>query len=324
MVMASGSGLDPDLARILPLLPLRDAASLTPTRARQDLVALADSRKDVPLPQPAAVTDTRIPIAGGSLSARIYRPTRMPTGTLMYFHGGGWVAGDLYTHDRLARTLTIELEAVVVSVDYRRPPEAPFPHAFEDCYAATQWAQTHIGMLGGDADRLGVGGDSAGGNLAATVALACREQKRGLAAQLLIYPVTDLVGCYGSPTVNAQYPSRAEHADGYFLTLEAMRFFARTYLADPHSSADPRASPLRAAELGGLPPAIVCTAEFDPLRDEGEAYAKRLAAAGVPVTYFREPGMIHGYFGMGGASPAAEAARRRATSKFKHLLIGAS
>ena len=322
--MASSSGVDPDLARILPLLPLRDAASLTPARARQDLVALADSRKDVPLPQPAAVADMPIPVADGSLLARIYRPTRMPTGTLVYFHGGGWVAGDLYTHDRLARTLAIELEAVVVSVDYRRPPEAPFPCAFDDCYAATQWAARHIGMLGGDAARLGVGGDSAGGNLAAAVALACRGQPLALAAQLLIYPATDLVGCYGSPTENAHYPSRAENAEGYFLTLEAMRFFARTYLTDAHDSPDLRASPLRAPELQGLAPAIVCTAEFDPLRDEGEAYAKRLAAAGVPVTYFREPGMIHGYFAMGAASPAAEAARHRATSKLKLLLIGAA
>ncbi|HEU0158697.1 MAG TPA: alpha/beta hydrolase [Hyphomicrobiaceae bacterium] len=320
--MATASGLDPDLARILPLLPLRDAASLTPARARQDLVALADSRKDVPLPQPAAVADTEIPTAAGALAARIYRPSRMPTGTLMYFHGGGWVAGDLYTHDRLARTLAIELEAVVLSVDYRRPPEAPFPCAFEDCFAATQWAHRHIDKLGGDAKRLGVGGDSAGGNLAAAVALAWRNEAQGLAAQLLIYPVTDVVGCYGESSDNARYPSRGENAEGYFLTLEAMRFFARAYLAEPHDAADPRVSPLRAAELHGLAPAVVCTAEFDPLRDEGEAYAKRLASAGIPVSYFREPGMIHGYFGMGGASPAADAARRRATDKFKQLLVG--
>src|SRR5262245_50520028 len=122
-------GLDPDLARILPLLPLKDAANLTAARARHDLVALADSRKDVPLPQPAAVENRQIPGAAGPLAACIYRPTRQPTGTLIYFHGGGWVAGDLYTHDRLARTLSIELAAVVVSVDYRRPPEAPFPCA---------------------------------------------------------------------------------------------------------------------------------------------------------------------------------------------------
>ena len=319
-----GSRLDPDLARILPLLPLKDAASLTPSQARQDLVALADSRKDVPLPQPAAVADTQIPIPGGALAARLYRPTRRPTGTLMYFHGGGWVAGDLYTHDRLARTLAIELEAVVVSVDYRRPPEAAFPCAFDDCFAATRWAASNIATLGGDAARLGVGGDSAGGNLAAAVALACRDQGHPLAAQLLIYPATDLVGCYGAEAENANYPSRTENAEGYFLTLEAMRFFARTYLADPHAGLDPRASPARAGNFAGLPPAVICTAELDPLRDEGEAYARHLERAGIRVAYFREPGMIHGYFGMGGASPAAEAARRRASAQFKQMLVGRS
>jgi len=317
-----GSRLDPDLARILPLLPLKDAANLTPSRARHDLVALAESRKDVPLPQPAAVADTQIPIPTGALAARIYRPTRLPTGTLMYFHGGGWVAGDLYTHDRLARTLTIELDVVVVSVDYRRPPEAPFPCAFDDCYAATRWAASNIATLGGDPARLAVGGDSAGGNLAAAVALACRDQKHQLAAQLLIYPATDLVGCYGTEVENAKYPSRTENAEGYFLTLDAMRFFARAYLADPHAGLDPRASPARARSFAGLPPAVICTAELDPLRDEGEAYAKHLEGAGNRVAYFREPGMIHGYFGMGAASPAAEAARRRASAQFKDLLLG--
>src|SRR5262245_20111673 len=278
-----GSQLDPDLARILPLLPLKDAANLTPSRARHDLVASAESRKEVPLPQPAAVADTQIPTPAGALAARIYRPTRLPTGTLIYFHGGGWVAGDLYTHDRLARTLAIELEAVVVSVDYRRPPEAPFPCAFDDCYAATRWAASNIATLGGDPARLAVGGDSAGGNLAAAVALACRDQKHPLAAQLLIYPATDLVGCYGADPENAKYPSRTEHAEGYFLTLEAMRFFARSYLADPHAGLDPRASPARARTFAGLPPAVICTAELDPLRDEGEAYAKHLDGAGIRV-----------------------------------------
>src|SRR5215813_2608422 len=204
--------LDPDLERILVLLPLRDAANLTPLRARGDLVALAESRKDVPLPQPAGVADLKIPTAAGALAARVYRPARMPAGTLMYFHGGGWVAGDLYTHDRLARTLAIELESVVVSVDYRRPPEAPFPCAFQDCIATTQWAAEEISQLGGDADRLAVGGDSAGGNLAAAVALACREGGPRLVAHFLIYPPTALVGVYGCGEENAKYPPRREKA----------------------------------------------------------------------------------------------------------------
>jgi acetyl esterase len=314
--------LDPHIERILPLLPLKDAANLTPLRARDDLVALADSRKDVPLPQPAAVTDLKLPTAAGNIPARIYRPAKMPAATLMYFHGGGWVAGDLYTHDRLARTLAIELEAVVVSVDYRRPPEAPFPRAFEDCWAATRWAAKNIDLLGGKAGKLGVAGDSAGGNLAAAVALACRESGPPLAAQLLIYPATDLVGRYQSETENANYPSRTTNSNGYFLTTDAMRFFASRYIPKAESAFDLRASPLRAAKLDGLPAAVVCKAEFDPLRDEGEAYANALKQAGVRVAYCCEPGMIHGYFGMGAASPAADEARRRACSEFKIMLDG--
>jgi acetyl esterase len=316
--------IDAELERILPLLPLKDAANLTPIRARNELVALADSRKDVPLPQPAAVADLNIPTPAGFVPARMYRPARTPAATLMYFHGGGWVAGDLYTHDRLARTLAIELEAVVVSVDYRRPPEARFPCAIDDCRAATQWAAINIAMLGGDAARLAVGGDSAGGNLAAAAALAVRKDGPRLAAQLLIYPATDLVGGYRSQTENAKYPSRIENAQGFFLTLDAMRFFAGEYASDPQDAYDPRASPMRAAQLEGLPPAVIATAEYDPLRDEGEAYAKALQRAGVRVVYCREPGMIHGYFGMGAASPAADAARRRACAEFKAMLAGRS
>jgi len=316
------ASLDPDIERILPLLPLKNAANLTPSRAREDLVALADSRKGVPLPQPAAVEDIKLSTPAGDILARIYRPAKMPAATLMYFHGGGWVAGDLYTHDRLARTLAIDLEAVVVSVHYRRPPEAPFPCAFEDCRAATQWAAKNIGLLGGDAGKLGVAGDSAGGNLAAAVALACRESGPPLAAQLLIYPATDLVGRYQSETENASYPSRTTNAQGYFLTTEAMRFFASHYIPKAEAAFDFRASPLRAAKLDGLPAAAVCTAEFDPLRDEGEAYAKALKQAGVRVAYCCAPGMIHGYFGMGAASPAADEARRRVCSEFKGMLDG--
>jgi len=316
--------VDPDIEKILPLLPLRDAANLTPQRARAELVALTDSRKEVPLPQPAAVADLIIPTAAGPLPARVYRPAKIPAPTVVFFHGGGWVAGNLYTHDRSARTLAIELEAVVVSVDYRQPPENPFPRAFEDCLAATQWAARSIAELGGDAARLGVAGDSAGGNLAAAVAQACRVGGPRLAAQLLVYPATDLVGCYGSEAENAKFPSRMENAQGYFLTNDVMRFFAGQYIPNPKDGSDPRASPLRAVDLAGLPPTVICTAELDPLRDEGEAYAKALQRAGVRVAYFREPGMIHGYFSMGAASPAADGARRRACAEFKAMLNGPS
>lgn len=313
--------VDPDLEKILPLLPLRDAATLTPERARAELVALAESRKDVPLPELTRAEDISVDGASGPIRARLYATGKTGKApTIVYFHGGGWVAGDLFTHERQARTLAIEAEAVVVSVDYRRPPEAPFPAAFEDCLAATRWAAVNVGELGGDAARLAVAGDSAGGNLAAAVALASRNGGPPLAAQLLIYPAVDLAGNYGSATENARFPSRQENAEGYFLTGDSMRFFAGHYLPKLKDSEDPRASPLRSRDLAGLPRAVVTTAEFDPLRDEGEAYANALKKAGVDVAYFREAGMVHGYFGMGAASPAADAARRRATAAFKAML----
>jgi acetyl esterase len=314
------SRVDPDLEKILPLLPLRDAASLTPERARAELVALAESRKDVPLPELATAKDITVDGAAGPIAARLFAPGKTPAPTIVYFHGGGWVAGDLFTHERQARTLALEAEAVVVSVDYRRPPETPFPGAFEDCLAATRWAAANIGKLGGDPARLAVAGDSAGGNLAAAVAQASRTGGPRLAAQLLIYPAVDLAGNYRAAAENAKFPSRQENAEGYFLTGDAMRFFAGHYLPRLKDSEDPRASPLRSADLAGLPRAVITTAEFDPLRDEGEAYAEALKRAGVEVASFREAGMVHGYFGMGAASPAADAARRRATQAFKAML----
>ncbi len=312
--------LDPDIAQILPKLPLRDAATLTPEAARAQLLALAASRSDIPLPQPAAVADITVAGAVGPLRARLYRPEARPAPTVVYFHGGGWVAGDLETHDRAARTLAIETEAVVLSVDYRRPPETRFPGAFEDCFAATRWAATHISDLGGDPLRLGVAGDSAGGNLAAAVAQACREGGPPLAAQLLVYPATDLAGNLCSAAENAKYPSRAENATGYFLTLEVMQWFTAHYLTAAADGLDPRASPLRAADLRGLPPAVICTAGFDPLRDEGEAYARALERASVPVVYMPEPTLIHAFIGMGAASPAAADAGRRIRAAFKTML----
>ena len=186
------SRVDPDLEKILPLLPLRDAATLTPKRARAELVALAESRKDVPLPELASVKDITVDGAAGPIAARLYATGKTPAPTIVYFHGGGWVAGDLFTHERQARTLALELEAVVVSVDYRRPPETPFPGAFEDCLAATRWAAANMAKLGGDPARIAVAGDSAGGNLAAAVAQACRDGGPRLAAQFLVYPATDL------------------------------------------------------------------------------------------------------------------------------------
>ena len=240
--------------------------------------------------------------------------------TVVFFHGGGWVAGDLETHDRQARLLAIETGAVVVSVDYRRPPETRFPGAFEDSFAALRDVSARIAEFGGDKHCLGVAGDSAGGNLAAVAAIACRDAGIKLAAQLLVYPVTDVVGNFADATENARFPSRAENAEGYFLSRAVMEWFAGHYLAEAAHGADWRVSPLRAKSLAGLAPATVCTAWFDPLRDEGEAYADALEAAGVATKRHHGLGLIHGYFGLGEASAAARLEAQRVRADFKAML----
>jgi acetyl esterase len=209
---------------------------------------------------------------------------------------------------------------VVVSVDYRRPPEVRFPGAFEDGFAALRDVIARIAEFGGDRDRVGVAGDSAGGNLAATVAIACRDAGIKLAAQLLVYPIADAAGNYADTKENARFPSRAENAEGYFLSRAVLQWFCGHYLAEASHGADWRVSPLRAETLAGLAPAVVCTAWFDPLRDEGKAYADALAAAGVPTKYHDGAGLIHGYFGLGEASATARLEAQRARADFKTLL----
>jgi acetyl esterase len=312
--------LDPVVAAIIPLLPLRDPATMTPQSARDALRALAAARAAIPPPPVASATDTQVKGADGPLAARVYRLSSEKSPTVVFFHGGGWVAGDLETHDRQARLLAIETGAVVVSVDYRRPPETRFPGAFEDGFAAVRDVFERIAEFGGDRARVGVAGDSAGGNLAATVAIACRDAGTKLAAQLLVYPVTDVAGNYADASENARFPSRTENAEGYFLSRAVMEWFAGHYLGDTKRGADWRVSPLRAKSLAGLAPAVVCTAWFDPLRDEGKAYADALEAAGVPTTYHHGAGLIHGYFGLGDASETAKAEAQRARADFKVLL----
>src|SRR3954462_14225446 len=312
--------LDPVVAQIIPLLPLRDPTNMTPQSARDALRALAASRADVPPPPVMSAEDIKVKGATGFLSARAYRNSNDKSPTVVFFHGGGWVAGDLETHDRQARCLAIETGAVVVSVDYRRPPEVRFPGAFEDAFAALCDVVDRIAEFGGDKDRIGVAGDSAGGNLAATTALAARDAGIKLAGQLLAYPVIDVLGNFADKTENARFPSRAENAEGYFLTRAVMEWFCGHYLADPSHATDWRVSPLRAASLAGVAPAIVTTAWFDPLRDEGAAYARALEAAGVPVKHHEGPGLIHGYFGLGDASEVARAEAQRARADFKALL----
>ena len=312
--------LDPVIAQIIPLLPLRDPETMTPQSARDLLRALAAARAAVPPPAVASVQETEVAGAAAPLAARVYRISDENSPTVVFFHGGGWVAGDLDTHDRQARLLAIETGAVVVSVDYRRPPETRFPGAFEDSFAAVRDVSARIGEFGRDSARLGVAGDSAGGNLAATVAIACRDAGLGLAAQLLVYPVTDVAGNYADATQNARFPSRAENAQGYFLSRAVMEWFAGHYLEDARHGEDWRVSPLRAENLAGLAPAVVCTAWFDPLRDEGRAYAEALAAADVVTKYHHGAGLIHGYFGLGDASETARFEAQRARADFKAML----
>jgi acetyl esterase len=238
------------------------------------------------------VRDLEITGGGGPIPGRLYRPRQQgPLPLLVYFHGGGWVIGSLETHDDLCRDLARAADCAILSVDYRLAPEHRFPAAAEDCFSATTWAAANAERLGIDPARIGVGGDSAGGNLAAVVALMVRD--RGgpvLRLQLLVYPVT----CGRMDT-----PSYRDNAEGYLLTRDAMAWFWDHYVPHAADREQPYAAPLRAADLGGLPPALVLTAEYDPLRDEGETYAKRLGEAGVPTTLRRYDGQIHGFFTMG-------------------------
>jgi len=238
------------------------------------------------------VDDRQILGPDGHIPVRIYTPKGQgPFPILVYFHGGGWVLGDLETHDDTCRVLANTAECIVVAVDYRLAPEHKFPAAPEDCYAAAKWVVLNAAAFGGDPSRIAIGGDSAGGNLTAAVALMAAE--RGAPTfvyQLLIYPVTN----YAFDT-----PSYRENADGYLLTKDSMQWFWRHYLNTDDDGQNSYASPLRARTVRRVPPAMVITAEFDPLRDEGEAYAARLREEGVPVEMKRYNGMIHGFFSLG-------------------------
>ena len=246
----------------------------------------------------ASVADRTVPGPAGEIPVRVYTPAgEGPLPVVVYFHGGGWVIGDLEVVDRPCRQLADAAGAIVVSVDYRLAPEHVYPAAFDDCYAATAWVAEHAGAIGADTGRLAVAGDSAGGNLAAAVSLAARDRGGpAIAAQLLIYPVTDF---------NFGTPSYTENADGYILTRASMTWFWAHYLGAQELDKDPYACPLRADSLAGLPAAYVATSEFDPLRDEGEAYAAALEQAGVPVTAKRFDGQLHGFLWMLAAIPSS-------------------
>lgn len=244
----------------------------------------------------ASVEDRTLPGDAGDIPIRIYRPEVADEGllpVLVFYHGGGWVICDLDTHDDACRSLAAEGECLVVSVDYRLAPEHQYPAAVDDAWAALLWVAENSSRIGADNQRIAVGGDSAGGNLAAVVSQMARNQGGPeIALQVLIYPVTDLD--------NLNRPSYQEFADNYGLTSAAMNYFKNHYLPVGQDAADPHVSPLCADDFSGLPPAMVITCEADVLRDEGEAYASALHQAGVHVDQRRYPGMIHGFFSMAG------------------------
>ena len=239
----------------------------------------------------AKVEDRLIPGPGGQLAVRIYTPDAPPPlPAIVYFHGGGWVLGNLDGSDAQCRALTNAARCVTVSVDYRLAPEAKFPAPAEDCYAAALWMADNAASLGCDPKRIAVAGTSAGANLAAVVPLMAKDRGRpAIAFQVLVYPITD-------GAMNTR--SYRENAEGYFLTAASMAWFWEQYINDDEDRVHPYAAPIKATDLSGLPPALVNTAEFDPLRDEGEAYAERLRAAGVPVTCTRYDGTIHSFVSM--------------------------
>ena len=271
----------------------------TPEMARLGYRALAEAMG--PGPDLFDVEDRTIPGPDqNEIPIRIYRPAKkkdLPL--LIYYHGGGWVIGDLDTHDQVCRMLSEGAQAIVVAVDYRLAPEHPFPAAVRDAYAALEWVDRHAESLGGDALRLAVAGDSAGGNLAAVVCQLAKE--RGgpdIVFQLLIYPAVDMT---------QSHPSVEENREGPVLTRDHLTWFRGHYLADSLDWTNPQASPLHSEDLRGLPPALIITAEFDPLRDEGEEYARRLKTAGAAVQVERFDGQVHIFYQL---APIVDAARR--------------
>jgi acetyl esterase len=303
-----GQILAPEMQALVRLANLvRDESAsaygkLTPSQARARIRAGAAAAAGPKLPQPA-VEDLAIPGPAGPIPARFYEPPGMgieDRPLIVYFHGGGWTIGDLDTCDGVCRFLALNAPATVLSVDYRLAPEHPFPAAVDDALAAFRWAAEDNTRLGVDPGRIAVAGDSAGGNLAAAVGLLARKGGGASPAmQALIYPITDAVG---------GQQSRDEFAKGFLLSKADMDWFEHHYLPPGSDHADPRVSMLRADDLSGLPPAYVATAGFDPLRDEGEAYAARLQEAGVPVTLRRHPGLIHGFANMTEVSRTAREA----------------
>ena len=310
--------LDPDAAAVFKAFQEAGRPpyeTLTPAEAR----AFYLQGRVVTNPEPPELKSAnplKIPSPAGAIPARIYTPTKLRQSgglspCLVFFHGGGWVIGDLDSHDVVCRKLAHESELIVISVDYRLAPEHKFPAAVDDAIAATKWVAANAKQLGIDASRLMVGGDSAGGNLAAVVSLAARDGNGPkIAGQVLIYPATDFA---------MKHPSHSEPETSILLTHTVIRWFRDHYLNGAADGQDWRASPALAKTLAGLPPAYVLTAGADPLRDEGNEYAARLKDAGVAVTTRTFPGQFHGFFTMGKLLPQANVAASEIAAWLKAL-----
>ena len=306
--------LDPQAKTLLDYLEqsgLRDISTGSVQEARE-----SSANRKLPPGPPARVEDRNIDVPHGTVPVRIYRPLSGDcVGGVVYFHGGGFVLGSLDGHDAVCRQISVDAACTVVSVDYRLAPEHKFPAAVDDCVAATRWVHAHALELGFDRDRLAVAGDSAGATLAAVVAqLAKAARTPPIVFQLLIYPVADLR--------SFETPSYIENATGLFLTRDGMRWFADHYVRDDRDRHDPRYSLLASSDLAGLPPALIITAEHDPLRDEGEAYGELLRRAGNHVTTSRYPGMIHAFVSLYAFLDAGRTALRECTTTLAAALRG--
>ncbi len=319
-VRSEGQVLAPDVQALLGLVKLQgnhnhfaglSAAEARALARRDAAVGTGPRRRSM-----ARVEERTIPGEAGPIPARFYVPEGQPTGVpaplLVFYHGGGWVIGDLDTHDGLCRFLAAAAGASVLSVDYRLAPEHPFPAAVEDAWSAFAWAAANAAELGVDPERIAVGGDSAGGNLSAVVSVLAREGGGPAPAlQLLIYPVTDAEG---------KMASRRTYAHGFFLTEPDMQAFEDAYLPDGADPAEPRVSVLHVGDLSSLAPAYVATAGFDPLRDEGEAYAERLREAGTRVALRRHAGLIHSFANSTESVPSSRAAMLEAAGALRMAL----
>jgi len=307
MMPAGQEFADPQIARWLRASPAL-AGDMDIHAVRQS--GEDEARATPPEPQVASVTDVDI----GGLPARVFRPVLGRTPLVVYLHGGGWTIGSVATYDHLARRIARRSGAAVLLVDYRLAPEHPWPASVQDAVSALEWVADRPAELG-FADRVAVAGDSAGGTLSTLACLHLRETHPDALPdlQVLVYPNTDLT-C-GQPSIE-------EKGEGYGLTAAGVRFFIRQWVPDERLRSDPRVSPLYAPDLSGLPPALIVTAEHDPLRDEGERYAERLLDAGVDVILRREPGLVHNFMRMDDISPACAQAGDRVADDLRRLLHG--